>query len=191
MPLFRFPLRPRAICGAVIVTAALLAAPLVPERGHAAAAATDIRISAREPSPSEPDERTPAPVLIFSVELERVVQALPNTPDIQAQAARWLSTAGSISGRLQVGGSSGLIVRIPIHPGIRVKLPTHGFDCEELLVLIPSPARTQENPQLLAFSGEGRIYVFDMHREDVQPFTERYELQQWLQPAPPYVSSPK
>lgn len=191
MPLFRFPLSSRGIRRTVIVTAALLAATAVPERDHAAAAPADVRISVNEPSPSEPDERMPAPVLIFSVELERVVKALPNTPDIQAQAARWLSTAGSISGRLQVGGSSGLIVRIPIQPGIRVKLPTHGFDCEELLVLIPSPARTQENPQLLAFNSEGRIYVFDMRREDVQPFTEQYELHQWLQPAPPYVSSPK
>ncbi|WP_054973924.1 hypothetical protein [Paenibacillus sp. A3] len=132
-------------------------------------------------SRSAPDDAAaPSPVLVYEVRRDAVVLAISNKAEIRQAAAGWLEQAGGLSGKFRVGTDSGIVIRIPFVPLLPVRLYDLTFQCKELLVLVPEISSPKQNPQLLAFSAEDRLYVFDCSYPALRPFLEKHGLLRFL-----------
>lgn len=124
------------------------------------------------PDAGRQQEAAPPPALIYDVEQDKVIRALPNTAELRREAAAWLEHAGGLSGRLRVGANSGIVLRVPFHPPLNVAKTGLSFQCKELLAILPRPGQ-KESPQLLAFSAEDQTFVFECTYEEFETFLKK------------------
>lgn len=137
-----------------------------------------LHVSAARSAPD--DTAPPSPVLVYEVRRDAVVLAISNNVEIRQAAADWLEQAGGLSHKFRVGTDSGIGIRIPFVPLLPVRLHGLTFECKELLVLVPGASSPKQNPQLLAFSAEDRLYVFDCSYPALRPFLEKHGLLRFL-----------
>ncbi|ALS23805.1 MULTISPECIES: hypothetical protein [Paenibacillus] len=120
-------------------------------------------------------ESVPAPVLIYDVKQDKVVQAIPNTAELRQEASDWFQRVGGLSGRFSVGANSGIVIRVPFQPPLPVTKAGLSFQCKELFVILPSHEE-KESPQLLAFSTEDKTFVFECSYQVFEPFLKKYNI---------------
>ncbi|MCR8842904.1 type IV secretion system protein VirB6 [Paenibacillus sp. SC116] len=127
-----------------------------------------MQTSVAAPAVSPEGASQPLPqVQLFDMQQERIVKTLPNTPAVQAEAAKWLQSVTGLSPQLNIGSKCGYIVRIALANPFQVKLPRIDFQTNDVF-LIYCP---DKKPLLLVFTPERKPFLLEF-KHNVQPFME-------------------
>ncbi|MBD8497562.1 hypothetical protein [Paenibacillus arenosi] len=154
----------RKICiflSAVLLTITPNVVSAIPEQQHKSPTQ-----AAQTILPEQPTQPLPQ-VQLFDMQQERIVKTIPNTPAIQAEAAKWLQSVTGLSPQLNIGSKCGYIVRIALANPYQIKLPRLEVQTKDVF-LIYCP---DKQPLLLVFTPERKPFLLEF-KHNVQPFME-------------------
>lgn len=113
-------------------------------------------------------------VQVFSIPQGKVVLTFPNSPELQAEAGRWIAAVQGLAPQVSAEPRKGLVVRIPLDPPMQVKLPLIDGQIQDAFLFIDNPE--VKNPLLLVFTMDNKPVLLQLSY-DPASFIQQYGLQ--------------
>lgn len=103
----------------------------------------------------------PAPTEVerFDVKKGAVIDRVPSSPELQAEAAALIQSLGEANGLVRADPKSGTVLRIPLAPSIEIRKPGFFALATEMFLFLPDG----QDPYMLLFSEENEPRIFGVN----------------------------